>query len=328
MVSQRNYTVCDGCRSSWPRLCRCGCGISVARHGARYAKSHDPKSRAKMSRTHKNMRAWHVEHAAKTIMTPSAKINARANALRGDAHPSKAVKWRRHHSEVMSAKGDAHHAKRADVRRKISESHKSRGEDHWTKKPEVRLKMSASAITWRRGHKKEAERRTKNLIRHRPKSVSAETRAKMSTARLALGDAHPSKRPEVRAKISAARSRQTHRQSGTEKRLASVLDGRVFKYAGTNIVQVGQPISADFVAPSVKLIVQVDGCYWHECPEHGSGHFPKAQARDASLTDFARKSGWEVVRIWQHEIEASQNSLNAAADRLAILVASMRAGKK
>jgi DNA mismatch endonuclease (patch repair protein) len=71
----------------------------------------------------------------------------------------------------------------------------------------------------------------------------------------------------------------------------------------------------DIVFPSVKLAVFVDGCFWHGCPEHGNR--PKANtdywtpklsrnvARDAEINRELTSAGWSVIRVWEHEDNAS-----------------------
>ena len=71
-------------------------------------------------------------------------------------------------------------------------------------------------------------------------------------------------------------------------------------------------IKPDFVFRPQKLAVFVDGCFWHGCPLHARK--PKANAemwrrklegnisRDERSTQALISAGWEVVRIWEHEL--------------------------
>jgi DNA mismatch endonuclease (patch repair protein) len=66
----------------------------------------------------------------------------------------------------------------------------------------------------------------------------------------------------------------------------------------------------DVVFTRVKLAVFIDGCFWHLCPQHG--HIPttnmsywesklkKNIERDALDTAALERSGWKVLRIWEH----------------------------
>jgi DNA mismatch endonuclease (patch repair protein) len=81
-------------------------------------------------------------------------------------------------------------------------------------------------------------------------------------------------------------------------------------------------VKPDFVFPTHRLAVFIDGCFWHSCPRHATepknnGAFWAAKlaanrARDRYVTSALRRQGWQVMRIWEHDVQ--QN--NAVADRL------------
>jgi len=68
---------------------------------------------------------------------------------------------------------------------------------------------------------------------------------------------------------------------------------------------------ADIVFPRARVVVFVDGCFWHSCPEHGTQ--PKENSawwaekleqnrrRDADTTRALKEAGWTVLRFWEHE---------------------------
>jgi DNA mismatch endonuclease (patch repair protein) len=68
--------------------------------------------------------------------------------------------------------------------------------------------------------------------------------------------------------------------------------------------------TADIVFPRQRLAIFIDGCFWHQCPEHS--HVPRANPgywerklartveRDARVTEHLRNAGWTVLRIWEH----------------------------
>jgi DNA mismatch endonuclease (patch repair protein) len=72
------------------------------------------------------------------------------------------------------------------------------------------------------------------------------------------------------------------------------------------------PGHPDFVFPKLRMVVFVDGCFWHGCPKHGRR--PKSRceywnakidtniSRDRSVTSRLRLKGWRVIRIWEHEL--------------------------
>jgi DNA mismatch endonuclease (patch repair protein) len=61
----------------------------------------------------------------------------------------------------------------------------------------------------------------------------------------------------------------------------------------------------DFYLPEHRIVIQADGCYWHNCPIHGSGEVKncteKAQRQDSVLTF----NGFNVYRFWEHDINKS-----------------------
>jgi DNA mismatch endonuclease (patch repair protein) len=72
----------------------------------------------------------------------------------------------------------------------------------------------------------------------------------------------------------------------------------------------------DFVFPKERLVLFVDGCFWHCCPIHGtqpasnqSYWHPKLErnkARDKRVSRALRKSGWRVLRVWHHDLRESR----------------------
>lgn len=92
---------------------------------------------------------------------------------------------------------------------------------------------------------------------------------------------------------------------------------------------------ADLAFVSARLVVFVDGCFWHGCPEHAT--WPKANAawwrdklktnkrRDRDTDARLRTGQWTVLRFWEHEdsdravskvvraVRASRTKLGAAA---------------
>jgi DNA mismatch endonuclease (patch repair protein) len=77
---------------------------------------------------------------------------------------------------------------------------------------------------------------------------------------------------------------------------------------------------ADVVFGPAKLVVFVDGCFWHGCPLHGEtpkansdwwrSKIERVQRRDRKTDAAFRAHGWEVLRVWEHK-QASE-----AADRV------------
>lgn len=73
-------------------------------------------------------------------------------------------------------------------------------------------------------------------------------------------------------------------------------------------------VRPDFVFRVRRLVLFVDGCFWHGCPRHGTRprgnaafwrtKFRRNQARDRRDTRRLRRAGWKVLRLWEHELRA------------------------
>lgn len=74
------------------------------------------------------------------------------------------------------------------------------------------------------------------------------------------------------------------------------------------------PGKPDIVFAQHRLLVFIDGCFWHGCPQHyvppktRSGYWaPKIQTnkeRDKRNEAALLAAGWRIVRFWEHDIEA------------------------
>ena len=113
-----------------------------------------------------------------------------------------------------------------------------------------------------------------------------------------------SKRSQVMSRI------RSHGNAATELRFI-----RLLKDAGITGWRRRQPIQGkpDFVFQKLQLTVFVDGCFWHGCPRCYSE--PKSnrafwrqkiaanRARALTVNRALRKTGWRVLRIWEHELK-------------------------
>lgn len=114
----------------------------------------------------------------------------------------------------------------------------------------------------------------------------------------------------TRAKRSLVMSRIRGRgNKDTELRLIALL-----RAAGITGWRRGRPLPGkpDFVFPRARVVVFVDGCFWHGCPLHATwprqnAEFWQAkilgnQRRDRAVNRTLRAAGWRVVRIWEHAL--------------------------
>jgi DNA mismatch endonuclease, patch repair protein len=72
------------------------------------------------------------------------------------------------------------------------------------------------------------------------------------------------------------------------------------------------PGKPDIVFVKKKIAIFIDGCYWHKCPvcfqepetrkEFWMKKIHSNVERDKKINDKLQKEGWNVIRIWEHEI--------------------------
>jgi len=75
---------------------------------------------------------------------------------------------------------------------------------------------------------------------------------------------------------------------------------------------VSRRVTPDFVFARERVVVFVDGCFWHGCPRHGRlpksnrskwvGKLNANQKRDHLVRAALKADGWKVIRIWEHAI--------------------------
>jgi DNA mismatch endonuclease (patch repair protein) len=103
-------------------------------------------------------------------------------------------------------------------------------------------------------------------------------------------------------------------QGNASTEQALILAMREAKISGwrRRVGLVGKP---DFVFPRSRTAVFVDGCFWHGCKRCGLTSKSNRDywvekingnaRRDLSRTRQLRKSGWNVVRIWEHDLRSN-----------------------
>ena len=120
-----------------------------------------------------------------------------------------------------------------------------------------------------------------------------------------------SKRSEVMGRI---RSREN---ISTEGQLIAIF--RANKITGWRRRQnlLGKP---DFIFRGRGVCIFVDGCFWHGCPKcyrrpssnqrYWDQKVQRNAARDLLVSRELKKQGWQVLRIWEHQLlEANRGRL-------------------
>jgi DNA mismatch endonuclease, patch repair protein len=118
------------------------------------------------------------------------------------------------------------------------------------------------------------------------------------------------------------------RDTPPEIEIRRLLFAKGLRYRVDQLVLTKPRRRGDIVFQRSKVVVFVDGCFWHGCPIHGT--WPKANAdfwrnkietnrrRDLETTKLLEETGWKVVRIWEHEDPAD------AAEKIRVAVISNR----
>lgn len=127
--------------------------------------------------------------------------------------------------------------------------------------------------------------------------------------------------PEQRRKtMQAVKGRDT----SLEKIVSSALHRRGLRYRRCVTSLPGKP---DFVFPNAKVVVFVDGDFWHgwhfpEWKEKLQSYWQKKiernRCRDRYNFQRLRRAGWIVLRFWSHQVE---RGLDAVVERIEAAVA-------
>lgn len=81
------------------------------------------------------------------------------------------------------------------------------------------------------------------------------------------------------------------------------------------------PGKPDIVFTRKKVVVFVDGCFWHKCPvcfrppetnaEFWNEKLQKNVERDLKVTKELEDLGWTVLRFWEHEVKKTPEDVVA-----------------
>ena len=111
------------------------------------------------------------------------------------------------------------------------------------------------------------------------------------------------KRSQVMSRIRGRGNR------ATEPALAKLLRAHRITGWRRNHSLFGKP---DFTFRKERVVVFVDGCFWHGCPTHSTmpvnnrvfweRKLAANKLRDRVVTAKLLEQGWLVLRVWEHEL--------------------------
>lgn len=106
-------------------------------------------------------------------------------------------------------------------------------------------------------------------------------------------------------------SKQKRRDTDAELRVRKLLHARGIRFRVDSRPEPDLRVRGDIVWRGRRLVVFIDGCFWHGCPQHATR--PKANAewwaskldenvrRDRRADQELASRGWTVLRFWEHE---------------------------
>ena len=117
--------------------------------------------------------------------------------------------------------------------------------------------------------------------------------------------------PIVRSSIMRAVKSKGGRTTERRLRLAMVSNGlRGWKLNADDL-----PGKPDIVFERERLVIFVDGCFWHGCPkcyrrpQSNQNYWDRKVARnirrDKTKRRELRRLGWRVIQLWEHDFKLS-----------------------
>lgn len=103
---------------------------------------------------------------------------------------------------------------------------------------------------------------------------------------------------------------QRRRDTALELAIRSRLHAQGHRYRVDFRLEPSLRCRGDIVFTRRKIVVFIDGCFWHGCPTHATTPSNNAAwwtnkleanvARDKRNTSALKQLGWVVIRIWEH----------------------------
>lgn len=115
--------------------------------------------------------------------------------------------------------------------------------------------------------------------------------------------------------MSSIRSRGN---ATTEERFAELLRTQHITGWRRHLPLPGKP---DFTFCSARVVVFIDGCFWHGCPRcyrrpgdnksYWTTKLVLNRRRDRRNANHLRARGWHVLRIWEHTLKSPSGRCSA-----------------
>lgn len=124
-----------------------------------------------------------------------------------------------------------------------------------------------------------------------------------------------------KTKRSLIMSTIKYKGSEIEIKIARFLKKNGVRYRSHSKSLPGKP---DFYFLEIKTVLFVDSCFWHGCRYHGTK--PKSNSkfwerkiarnkqRDKEINREYKKMGWQIIRIWEHDLDAGMTNKKIGGD--------------
>ena len=133
---------------------------------------------------------------------------------------------------------------------------------------------------------------------------------------------YPEPASEAATRIGRANARTNTKP---EVMIRSAIHRRGLRFRKDHLLRIGGlRVKPDVVFTRWKVAAFVDGCFWHQCPEHCSvprsnrsywePKLAKNVQRDQRVDAALEAAGWSAVHVWEHE------EPEAAAERVEMAV--------
>lgn len=116
--------------------------------------------------------------------------------------------------------------------------------------------------------------------------------------------------PHVAARMRSTRGRDTE----PELQVRKILHARGWRYRVNSRPEPDIRRTGDLVFTRRRIVVLIDGCFWHGCQTHfvlpktrtewWAAKIAANRRRDAETTQLWSDRGWLVLRFWEHQPSA------------------------
>lgn len=204
--------------------------------------------------------------------------------------------------------------------KKISENTKKNWENEEHKqgfqkgnKTKSQFKKGHKGYTYWKGKKRSEETKEKIKLKNKGKHFSSDTEFKKGQKLLknnqwiksqanSLKEFYKTKkgierRKEISKTIKKSRAKQIFplKDSSIEIKIRNFLDELKMEYFQHKYINIKHSYQCDFFIPSLNLIIEVDGNYWHR--------YPTGTEIDHIRTKELIEKGFKVLRLWEQEIK-------------------------